>query len=247
MLQWLKSLIFTFWMLLSVVFYAAAIFLAALFSHKAGFALGASYGRQLRRALRWLCDLDFEVIGEENVPDEAAIYYVKHSSTMETFMELAFIPQHTWVLKRSLIFIPIFGWALIAMKPIAINRGAGGSAVQQVIRQGKQRLADGINIVIFPEGTRVRYGETKRWGKSGAALAKEANALVVPVAHNAGLFWPRRGVYKHPGKVTFVIGKPQRVGDRTAGQFNEELSAWVEAEIAKMPGRERKPKASAPS
>ncbi len=147
-------------------------------------------------------------------------------------------PRQTWVLKRELEWIPIFGWALALLKPIAINRGGGRGAVKQVIRLGAERLDEGINVMIFPEGTRVKHGETRRYGVSGAALAAGAGKAVVPVAHNAGLFWPRRGIIKHPGTVTIVIGEPIMVGDRDPREVNREIQAWVEAEIERMPGRD---------
>ena len=109
------------------------------------------------------------------------------------------IPRQVWVLKRELLWMPVVGLALRQMHAIAIDRRAGHSAVSQVIEQGKDRLAEGNWVVIFPEGTRMPAGETRRYGVSGALLASETGRLIVPVAHNAGFYWPRRGVRKKPG------------------------------------------------
>ena len=108
-------------------------------------------------------------------------------------------PPQSWVLKRELMWIPLVGWAVRCLKPIAINRKAGATAVNQVVEQGKQRLREGLWILIFPEGTRVAVGEKRKYGVSGALLASRAGCKIVPVAHNAGYFWPRRGWVKKPG------------------------------------------------
>ena len=237
MRQWLGSLLFTFWMFFAVAFYAIAILVIAPFPNRYRFAVAAAYAQLVMTSVRVLCGLKFEVVGRENIPNDAAIFYLKHSSAFETLAEIVIFPQQTWVLKRELQWIPIFGWALRLLKPIAINRGGGRSAVKQVIRQGTERLDEGINVMIFPEGTRVRHGQTRKYGASGAALAAASGRPIVPVAHNAGLFWPRRGVRKHPGTVRFVIGEPVYVGDRDMREVNAEIQTWIEAEIREMPNR----------
>jgi 1-acyl-sn-glycerol-3-phosphate acyltransferase len=138
------------------------------------------------------------------------------------------------VLKHELKWIPFFGWGLAAMNPIAIDRGAGLHAVQQVVEQGKERLADGIWITIFPEGTRMPLGETKRYGISGALLAREAQVPILPVAHNAGDFWPRRGLKKEPGLIRVCIGPPIDPGDRSPRETNVVAQNWVEAKMREI-------------
>ncbi len=183
---------------------------------------------------RVMCSLDYVVEGKENIPQEPSVILIKHSTVFETYAQLAIFPAQTWVLKRELQWIPIFGWGLAAMKPIAINRGAGQFAVKQVIEQGKARLAEGIWITIFPEGTRVPPGETKRYGISGAALAKEAGCPIVPVAHNAGDLWPRRGLRKRPGLVRFCIGPPMYAGERSPKETNLAVQKWIEAKMGEI-------------
>lgn len=235
--QWLGSLIFTLWMFLSVGIFAIAVLLAGMFRYERRYAIALAWARLMMRSVKLLCGLDFVVRGRENITSDAAVYLLKHSSAFETIAEIVIFPRQTWVLKRELKWVPIFGWALMLLKPIAINRGGGRRAVNQVVRLGRERLHEGINVMIFPEGTRVRHGETRRYGMSGAALAGGAELPIVPVAHNAGLFWPRRGVMKHPGTVTFVIGEPVFVGDRDIREVNAQIQQWVEAEIEQMPGR----------
>ncbi|MEO0616315.1 MAG: lysophospholipid acyltransferase family protein [Pseudomonadota bacterium] len=235
--QWLGSVIFTLWMFASVGVWSVVLVIAAPLPYRIRFAIARSWIRLIMASLKLLCGLDYRVIGREHIPDEAAVYLLKHSSAFETLAEIIIFPRQTWVLKRELKWIPIFGWALSQLKPIAINRGGGRNAVKQVIRHGQERLDEGINVMIFPEGTRVRHGETRRYGVSGAALAAASGRRIVPVAHNAGAFWPRRGIMKHRGTVTFVVGEPIDVGDRDLKAVNAEIQAWVEAEIVKMGGR----------
>ena len=145
---------------------------------------------------RVICGLEYNIEGEENIPGDPSVILIKHTNVFETYAQLAVFPPQTWVLKRELKWIPIFGWGLASVRPIGINRRAGRSAISQVIEQGKALLADGVWISIFPEDTRMPLGETKRYGISGAILAKEAGCPIIPVAHNPGDLWPRRGLRK---------------------------------------------------
>ncbi len=151
---------------------------------------------------------------------------------METYWQIAALPPATWVLKRELLWIPVFGWALgVVMKSIAIDRKAGGPAVRQVIEQGQERIAAGLSVCIFPEGTRMPPGETRRYGVSGAALAKEAGCKIVPVAHNAGDFWPKRGLRKYPGRIRFCIGPPIDPAGRQPKDANLVAQDWIESRM----------------
>ncbi len=132
------------------------------------------------------------------------------------------------------MWVPFLGWALATMKPIAINRKAGGSAVEQVIEQGKARLAEGLWVNIFPEGTRMPMGETRRYGMSGTLLAQRDHKLILPIAHNAGDFWPRRGLYKRPGTVRFVMGPVVDPAGRNAREVNAEIQTWMENTVAEL-------------
>jgi 1-acyl-sn-glycerol-3-phosphate acyltransferase len=121
------------------------------------------------------------------------------------------------------------GWGLRLLRSIAINRGAGGTAVKQMIEQGRRHLANGEWIVVFPEGTRMPQGQTRRYGVGGAAIAAETGAPVIPVAHNAGYYWPRRGLLKKPGTIRVVIGPPIATHGRDPREINEEAQRFIEA------------------
>jgi 1-acyl-sn-glycerol-3-phosphate acyltransferase len=159
---------------------------------------------------------------------------IKHSSVFEAYAQVVFFPRQCWVLKRELFWVPFFGWGLKALKPIAINRNAGRSAVKQVIGQGKERLAEGIWVTVFPEGTRVAPGTTKKYGISGAALAHEAGVPIVPVAHNAGDYWPRRSLLKRPGLIRFCIGPPIDASAQSPKETNVIVQDWIEGRMREI-------------
>ncbi len=143
-------------------------------------------------------------------------------------------PRQVWVLKRELLWVPVVGWGIRQLHAIAIDRKSGHSAVSQVVAQGRERIAEGDWIIVFPEGTRMPPGETRRYGVSGALLAAETGRLIVPVAHNAGRYWPRRGLLKKPGTIRVVIGEPVVAGGRDVREVNREIQEWIEATVARL-------------
>ncbi len=183
--------------------------------------------------VRWLkltCNLDMQVEGLEHLPrDGAAIVLAKHQSAWETIAFQTFLPQQTWVLKRELLWIPIFGWGLAMMQPVAIDRKAGKKALKQVIRQGTNRLKRGLWLIIFPEGTRTAPGEQKRYAIGGAMLAEKSGYPVVPICHNAGEFWGKGEFIKHPGTISVVIGPVIDTQGKRANEINQETEEWIES------------------
>lgn len=230
-----RSFIFTFLLFASAITLSAAELLCFWAPFRVKWGIAVAWARFSMWAGRVFCGLEVTTEGKENIQDEPCVYLIKHTTAMETYWQIAELPPQAWVLKRELLYIPIFGWALgIVMKSIAIDRKAHRSAVKQVIEQGKDRLAAGINVVIFPEGTRVPPGETKRYGISGAALAEEAGCKVVPIAHNAGDFWPKRGLRKYPGNIRFVIGPPIDATAQSPKETNRIAQEWVEAKMREI-------------
>lgn len=218
----------------SVVPHSLFIVIARPFGYRASYWVMMFWTRSTLRLCKVICGLDYVVEGQQNIPDTASVVMLKHSSTFETIVQLMLFPHQTWVLKHELIWAPFLGWALAALRPIAINRGAGRAAVQQVVSKGRQRLDDGTWVMIFPEGTRMKAGSTRPYGLSGTLLAKDAGRLLVPVAHDAGDFWPRRGLRKRAGTVRFCIGPPVDPSGRDPREVNEELQNWVETKVAEL-------------
>lgn len=191
-----------------------------------------------RFALWWLkltCGLSWRVTGLENIPTHAGVILCKHQSAWET-MALQFVfPPHCQVVKRELLWVPFFGWGLASLNPIAIDRAAGARALRTVLAEGKRRLSDGWWILLFPEGTRVPIDRPGKYSASGTALAIQAKCPVVPVAHNAGLFWPRQALGKTPGVIDLVIGPPLYPENRSASVLLAAAEEWIESSCRQLP------------
>lgn len=230
----IRSALFTSLVFLSTAVFGVIVMAARLFGYRAAFRVVVVWARLVIWMGRLLCGLSYSVVGLENLPADSAVVLMKHSSAYETIVQILLFPPQIWVLKRELLLVPFFGWGLAASQPIAVNRKAGRNAVNHVIRVGKKRLAEGRWVVIFPEGTRVPAGQTRRYGVSGVLLAQAAGKLIVPCAHNAGDFWPRRGLLKRTGTVRFAIGPPIDPSGREPRDVNDEVQAWIEAKVAEL-------------
>lgn len=231
----IRSLIFLLLqLLLTPVFSTLAIFTFP-FSPLTRYRLISSYARTMIWLLRVVCGIRHEVIGIENIPKQPCVVLCKHQSAWETLALQVIFPPQAWVLKRELLWLPFFGWGLAMTSPIAINRSDGKGAVKQLLKQGKERLAQGFFVVIFPEGTRIPFGERGKYKIGGALLAASAGVPVVPVAHNAGRLWGRNSFIKHPGLVIMSIGATIDSAGLKAEEINARTEAWIENEIQQLP------------
>jgi len=190
------------------------------------------------RVMIWLArvvlGIQYRVIGTENLPRTPAVILSKHQSTWETLAFQTIFPPQVLVLKRDLLWIPFFGWGLALTSPIAIDRSSGARALKRMVELGRERLAQGFWIAIFPEGTRVPPREKRKYHSGGAWLAVHCGAPVVPVAHNAGLLWGRNAFLKRPGTVTVEIGTPIDARQHTAETLNSAVEQWIEARMAAL-------------
>jgi 1-acyl-sn-glycerol-3-phosphate acyltransferase len=184
--------------------------------------------------LRVVCGIRMEVHGAENIPKQPSILLCKHQSAWETIALQKVFPPQVWVLKRELLRLPFFGWGLAMTSPIAIDRSDGREAVKQLLKQGKDRLQTGFCVVIFPEGTRIPYGQRGKYKIGGALLAASSGAPVVPVAHNAGKLWGRNSFFKRPGTITMSIGVPIDPAGLKAEEINRRAEEWIEAEVERL-------------
>lgn len=237
-MQLIRSLLYTTWLFLGTMIYAVIVLALSWLPPLKLYGVANSWARVQLWMLKTLCGLTYVVEGAENIPPGAHISMWKHSSAWETIAQAAIFPPQAWVLKHELMWIPLVGWALHFLQPIAINRKAGASAVNQVIEQGQNRLAQGLWVLVFPEGTRVSQGEKRKYGVSGALLASKAGVKIVPVAHTAGHYWPRRGWVKRRGVIRVVIGKPIEAAGRDPRELNDEVRAWVETTLATLDASE---------
>ncbi|MBI2799969.1 MAG: 1-acyl-sn-glycerol-3-phosphate acyltransferase [Gammaproteobacteria bacterium] len=191
-----------------------------------------------RCALWWLkvtCGLRWRVHGTEHIPAQAGVILCKHQSAWETMAMQFIFPPHCQVVKRELLWVPFFGWGLACLNPIAIDRSAGSKALRIVLKAGKERILNGWWVLIFPEGTRTPIAKSGRYSASGTALAIQARCPIVPVAHNAGLFWSRQALRKHPGTIDVVVGPPLLPDGRSASELIAAAEDWIETTCRELP------------
>lgn len=227
-MTWLRSALFALALVLITPPYALLALCTVVLPRmpRYRFITGWSY------LVLWLAEIllgiRWRVEGREHLPSRPAVILSKHQSAWETMAFQIIFPPQVHVLKRELLWIPFFGWGLALMSPIAIDRSRGVAALRAIARRGRERLQQGFWVVVFPEGTRVAPGERRPYQLGGAWLAAASGAPVVPVAHNAGLFWPRNAFLKHPGTVTVRIGPSIDAKDRDAQTVNAMAEAWIE-------------------
>ena len=179
----------------------------------------------------WLqvtCGISYEIIGEENIPDKPVIALSNHQSTWETIFLYQLLTPVCPILKKELLSIPFWGWALRLQKPIAIDRSKPREAGKSLLIQGADRLSKGISILVFPEGTRASAGKLGNFSRGGAQLASATETAILPILHNAGNCWPARQKHKSPGKITVVIGKPIPAAGKHSKELAAEFLGWVE-------------------
>ncbi|WP_213878093.1 lysophospholipid acyltransferase family protein [Pseudomonas sp. dw_358] len=180
---------------------------------------------------RNILDIQVNVTGAENIPQRPCVILSNHQSTWETFFLSAYFQPLSQVLKRELLYVPFFGWAMAMLRPIAINRDNPKVALKQVASKGDELLKDGVWVLIFPEGTRVPFGQIGKFTRSGSALAVNAELPVLPIAHNAGKYWPKEGWGKRAGVIEVIIGEPmfaQGTGPRAVAELNDRFAKWNE-------------------
>ena len=229
----------------AVIFYLFVSILVVIFSLTLYLLLPLPfrYGRQqVSRAWShciaftgWMiCGMRYKVIGAENIPNTPVVFLSKHQSAWETMTFSAFLPPNCFVCKDALLKIPLFGWSMAICKAIPINRRAGVSAFKKVLVVGKARLAEGLSIIIFPEGTRVPPKTHPKFHRTGAMLASSCNVPIIPVAHNSGSCWRRNEFIKRPGLITIVIGKAIDQTGKNADTLNQEIHAWMQTQMEQL-------------
>ena len=234
----IRSTLFAIYGAIATLLLGSLVSIAAL---TLGGIWGYRAGRLWRLSIQWgvehLLGIRPRVIGLENMPQEPCVILSKHQSAWETMTLQDYVPQGAFcvfVLKKELLRVPLIGWGLGAMKMISIDRSAGKEALDKVVEQGRERLKSGFYVIIFPEGTRVAPGTTKRYKSGGAYLATRVGCKVVPVAHDAGEFWPRQAFVKKPGTVTVSIGPAFDATGLSEAEVNRRAEAWIEAEMRRI-------------
>ena len=236
-MMWLRSAIFTLGMWVVTPIFAIIAILTFPFPPVTRYRIISGWALSMLWWLRVTCGISYRIVGAENIPSTPSIILAKHQSAWETLAFQKIFPPQVWVLKRELLWVPFFGWGLAMTSPIAIDRAAGREALKQLVAQGKNRLAKGFWVVIFPEGTRIAPGEKGKYHIGGAWLAAHTGTTVVPVAHNAGEFWGKNSFVKKPGIITVSIGEPIATAGIKTEALNQRIETWIEQEMPVLSGR----------
>ncbi len=230
----LRSALYQLILIVVVIPYSAVVLATAPLSRMMRWKVTAGWPQFAFWLSRHLLGIEYEVLGGEHIPRDPCVILSKHQSAWETIAYTTIFPPHVYVLKRELLWLPFLGWGLALMSPIAINRANRKEAIAKLIAQGGERLQQGFSIMVYPEGTRTPVGRRGIYKLGGAVLAVSNGARALPVAHNAGLLWPRNSFSKYPGKVTVSIGKPIETAGRTAEAVMREAEEWIEAQMTRL-------------
>lgn len=230
----LRSLLFALALVLITPVYSIVALLSAPLPPLTRYLIISGWARMMLWAAGWLLGIRHSVEGLERLPAHPGIILSKHQSAWETLAFQVIFPPHVQVLKRELLWIPFFGWGLALMSPISIDRSRGIAALKRMAEQGAARLAQGFWIVLYPEGTRTKPRTQGKYHVGGAWLAVRLGAQVVPVAHNAGLFWGKNAFLKRPGEIRVVVGEPISPQGMTPEALNRKVETWIESQMERL-------------
>lgn len=234
---WMRNLIYWLVLVLSTSTFCALLLLSAPLPRRQRHVFGIAWCKVLMWTLAHVVGLKYRVIGAENIPDTPSVICSKHQSGWETMALQLIFPRQIYVAKRELLWIPIFGWGLALMNAITINRSNRSKSNQQILVQGRERLSHGFWITMFPEGTRIKPGKRGKYKQGAARLSQTLEIPLVPVALNAGEFWPRNAFLKHPGEVTVVIGPALYPADFARPELMmASAEEWIEARQQEISG-----------
>ncbi|MDH2915588.1 MAG: lysophospholipid acyltransferase family protein [Gallionella sp.] len=230
----IRSVLFAIAQIVYTLGYALLSPFIFLFNQHTRHKLLSGFAPGILWLLKVICGIRMEVRGIENIPRQSCVVLSKHQSAWETLSLQTVLPPHAWVAKRELLWIPFFGWLLALSDPIALDRSKGKESMRQLLEKGKQKLMAGFSVVLFPEGTRIPFGQRGKYKIGGAMLASHSGVPVLPVAHNAGKFWGRNAFIKRPGTIIMVIGAPIETAGLKADEINRLTEDWIEGEMTKL-------------
>lgn len=234
----LRSLVFYLLLMLITLLWALPSFVIGAFLplKTRNFFIMGIYCRLVMWCAWYVAGLRWQVEGSENIPQDGRGYVLlsKHQSTWETFFLPIILAPHVQVVKKELLYLPVFGWALNLIRPIFIDRSKKANSLKQVVQQGGERLRAGIHVLVFPEGTRVEPGKRKTFSKGGAMLATKTTAPVIAVAHNSGEYWPNHHWVKRAGTIQVVISKPIESDGLSTAELNQQVEDWINSEVDRI-------------
>ena len=239
MMNVIRSILHLLWMALTVIPWGTLVVVTSLFLRGVPlYWLATHWLRMTVHGARWILGIRVRVTGMEHLPQgetSPAILLVKHQSTFETFLMPTLMPHPlAYVFKKELLQIPFFGWAMGRLDMIHIDRSQRAAAFNKVVDQGRRLLAQGIWVIMFPEGTRIPRGQKGQYKTGGTRLAVATGAPVIPIAVTSGRCWPRKAFIKRPGIVDVSIGRPIPSEGREADELMREVEAWIESEMRRL-------------
>jgi len=237
--NFIRSLIHMIWMTITVIPWALVVVVASMFmSSSRLYWWCAAWLRNAIRSGTFILGIENRITGMENLPigeKDPVILLVKHQSTWETFLMPAIMPHPlAYVFKKELLSVPFFGWAMGRMDMIHIDRSQRAQAFNKVVTQGKRLMAQGVWVIMFPEGTRIPRGQQGVYKTGGTRLAIEAGVPVIPIAVTSAKCWPTKAFIKRPGIVDISIGKMISSEGRQPEELMREVEGWIEAEMRRL-------------
>ena len=237
----IRSALFVLWLAATVVPWALLMLVLSVFVR--GVKLYWPTMMWLRMAIwgaKHICGVNYRVEGMEHLPTaeqatQAVVLAAKHQSTWETFAFPTLMPHPlAYVFKRELLYVPFFGWAMGRLDMIHIDRSKRTEAWNKVAAQGKRLAAEGIWVIMFPEGTRIARGQQGSYKSGASRLAIATGVPIVPIAANSATCWPRKSFLLRPGTITIAIGRPIASAGREPEELMREVEAWIENEMRRL-------------
>lgn len=235
----IRSALHMLWMVVTIIPWSTLVLVLSPFvSKQLTYRLCVGWLATAVHGGTWILGIRNRVSGLEHLPRDpqaGAVLLVKHQSAWETLVLPAIMPHPlAFVFKRQLLAIPFFGWAMSRVDMIYIDRGRRIEALNKVTEQGRRLLAEGVWVVMFPEGTRIPRGEKGAYQSSGTRLAIECGVPVIPIAVTSARCWPRKAFIKRPGVVDISIGAPIASSGRKPHELMREVEGWIEAEMVRL-------------
>ncbi|MEQ1544219.1 lysophospholipid acyltransferase family protein [Methyloglobulus sp.] len=232
---YLGSAVFLVGSIIATFVFGSLVLLCIIFPFNVRYRMGKGWAEAVLKLAEICCGVRHEIEGLEHINiDSAAIVLSNHQSAWETLAFRCFLPPQTSLFKQSLLWVPFWGWAMATLKPIAIDRNNKSAALRKLISQGTGALKEGLWVVVFPEGTRMPVDKIVSFSAGGAMLAQKSGYPVIPIAHNAGKFWPRYSFLKYPGTIKVKIGPPIASKGRKTADINKEAEDWVKLAMQKI-------------
>ena len=236
LLNFLRSVLWLLWAVGTVIPYGTlAVLLSAVMRGTRLYWFCTGWMWLAVHGALWICGIRWREQGREHLPEGAAIICPKHQSAWETLALTFLIPKPlSFVFKRELLYIPFFGWAMARLDMIHIDRSQKARAWAKVLRQGRQFLAQGNWVIMFPEGTRTPRGSQGTYKAGAARLAIDTGAPIVPVAVTSARCWPKNSFIKRPGTIDVSYGPPIASVGRRPDELMREVEAWIETEMRRL-------------